>query len=105
MLLVGLNLLAIFNTAMHLVVDVFAGDDRTWADCVGNPVLMRKGIEPEDAQKDHLDDHLWWVARERRGVVTATTPFLDGADATFDFGNVLVFAGSIQGGVEVPVRL
>jgi hypothetical protein len=83
------------NTAMCLVVDVLPGYDGTRAEGAGDPMFVGKGIEPENAQEDHFNDYLGGVPIERGYVMSATGAFLDGADVSFNFGNVLIFAGSI----------
>ena len=62
---------------------------------------MWKSVEPEHAQEHHFDNKAGWVALEGSCVVGAAGALLYCADATFDFGNVLVFAGSVEGSAEV----
>jgi hypothetical protein len=86
-LFMSLHVLAKLNTAVRLVVDVLPGYDGTWAEGAGDSVLVGKGIEPENAHEDHSDNYLGG-GNERIYVVCAASAFLDGADASFNFGNV-----------------
>ncbi len=63
-------------------------------------MLVGKGIEPENAHEDHFHNDVGGVTIERGYIVRAASAFLDGADASFNFGNVLVFAGDIERCVE-----
>ena len=62
MFLVGLQVLCKVDAAVRLVVDVLAGDDGTWAERTGYPVLVWKGIEPKNAQEHHFNDHFRWIS-------------------------------------------
>jgi hypothetical protein len=56
-------------------------------------MFVGKGIEPKNAQEDHFNDYLGGGVPIKRGyVMSAAGAFLDGADAWFNFGNVLIFA-------------
>jgi hypothetical protein len=94
-LFVSLHVLAKLNTAVRLVVDVLSGYDGTWAEGAGDSVLVGKGIEPANAHEDHFDNYLGGETIERSYIVCAASAFLDGADASFNFGNVLIFAGDL----------
>jgi hypothetical protein len=60
-LLVSLHVLTKLNTSVRLVVDVLAGHYGTRAEGAGDATFVRKGIELEDAQEDHLNHHFGGV--------------------------------------------
>jgi hypothetical protein len=99
--LVGLHVLGKIDTAVRLVVDVLPSDDGMWAESRGDAVFVWEGIEPEDAQENHFEDDFGGVAHKRGRVMITSGSVLDGADASFDFGNVCVFAGDIESGMKV----
>jgi hypothetical protein len=59
-------------------------------------VFNGERVEPENAQKNHLDNHFWRKLIKGGGVVCASRPFFYGSDTSLDFGHMLVFACNVQ---------
>ena len=93
--LVRLDVLAIFDAAMLVVIDGLPGNDGPGTECLGNAEFVGKSIQPENVEENHLNDHAWGKTIERSHVVCAARAFLGGADAPLNVGDMFVFATNV----------
>jgi hypothetical protein len=100
-LLMGLGILAKFDAAVFLILNVKPGDYGMGAECLGHTKLVREGVDLEDAKKDHFDNHPRGVVFDGGGVIGVTSLFFDGTNAPFDVGDVFVFAADVEFRLEV----
>ena len=90
-----------FDAAMLVVIDGLRGNDGPGAECLGNAEFVRKGIQPESVEENHLNDHAWGKMIERSHVVCAARAFLGCADAALNVGDMFIFAADVQLGLDV----
>jgi hypothetical protein len=81
---VRLNILSIFNATVLDVIDPKSSDKGPGTDHLGDAKLVWESVDPEDAEKYHLDDYSRRKMVKWRYVVGAAGPFFSGADAALD---------------------
>jgi hypothetical protein len=101
MFLMGLDVLSVLDTAVFSVVNLKTSDDGTWAEILGHAKPVREGVDPEDTQEDHFDNHPGMEFFKRHHVVGTTSVFFGGADASCDVSDVFVFPTDIRFRVQV----
>ena len=101
MFLVRLHVLAKLDATMFVVVDAKSSDNGTRTESLGDAVLVRERIQPEDAEENHFDKHPRRVFIEWGRVVVAASPFFCGADESLNIGDMLVFATDVKFAAQV----
>jgi hypothetical protein len=99
--LVRLDVLAIFDAAMLVVIDGLPGNDGPGTECLGNAEFVRKSIQPENVEENHLNEHACGKTIKRSHVVCAAHAFLGCADAALNVGDMFVFVADVQLGLDV----
>jgi hypothetical protein len=61
-----------------------------------DPKLIGEGVDPENPEEYHLDDHARRKLVERCHVIRASNPFFCGPNTLLNVGNVFIFAANVE---------
>ena len=83
--------------AVFCKIDSGLCQERPQRDCAGNAAVNREIVEPKQRVLHHVGDNLVWKFLVRKRVPCTGDPLLYDFNLFFNFGEVLIGCGGVEG--------